>query len=175
MKTRQFIKGSVLLLLTSIILVMGSMAALADMMWEPEMDNFYSEHKNECVSVNKTYIANGANGYVTTWQYPDSDTKVSIYINGTKFHIYNAYADENGNQWGLINTALDKRISFWIPMKDLTTGNDGAVIVQPASSLTLLILSPSFVLIALVAVVVVVTVIIIFVFWRKKEQLKIND
>ena len=171
MKKAVFFRLCIFLSACFVFLTVGSMFSCADMMWAPDMDTFYVEHSKDCVNIDKTYIANGANGYITAWKSPNSLSKYSYYKNGTKFCVRSVYTDSNGNKWGLVNPSPDKEISFWIPIKDFTTGDDGAAIVPPALYLPVLFPNFSFALLMILVVfAVAVTAAIIRSSWKKKKS-----
>lgn len=171
MKKRKYIKARLILLISILLLTVYGIPVCADMMWGPDMDIFYSEHSKDCVNITETYIANGADGYITAWKSPNSLSKYSYYKNGTKFCVRSVYTDSNGNKWCLVNPSPDKEISFWIPIKDLTTGDDGAAIVPPALYLPVLFPDFSFALLMILVVfAVAVTAAIIRSSWKKKDS-----
>lgn len=122
MKKTCFCKRFILLFICLVFFAAGSIPVYADMMWEPDSNAFYSAHSKDCYGMSKICIANGSEGYITGWESPDSNKKIASFTNGTKFHIFCAYTDDNGENWGLSNfeKSEDKYISFWINMKDLT-------------------------------------------------------
>ena len=90
--------------------------AFADLMWEPDNNSFYNRHRNQCEYENRSYYANGKEGFVTAWDAPDGSLVVDQYGNGEKLWIYYIY--EN---WGLISRwDGGKETSGWISLSDLS-------------------------------------------------------
>lgn len=104
------------IILGLILLITLPVTAQADIIWEEPTDSFYQEHQAECVSVNRSYVANGKVGYVAMYKSPTSKKKVKLYKNGYIFNFRYAYKDSKGKKWGLIE--LNKTIG-WVPMKDV--------------------------------------------------------
>lgn len=88
--------------------------AHADMLWTPN-NSFFEKHHNDCTYLGRSYYANGAEGFVTLWDAPDSRTHVAQYENGTTLHVYWLYED-----WGCVSVWNDgKSVDGWVPMSDL--------------------------------------------------------
>ena len=93
-----------------------SATAFADMMWEPMDNSFYERHRGRCDYLNRTYYANGQDGFVTLWDAPDGTMVRAQYGNGEKLHVYYTYQ----NDWALIGRWEDREeTSGWVPMADL--------------------------------------------------------
>lgn len=89
-------------------------AAHADMIWEPDND-FYESHQSECVYVNRSYYANGDEGYVTLWDAPKGSIVTAQYENSTRLTVCWQYED-----WGCVDVySGGSWISGWVPMEDL--------------------------------------------------------
>ncbi len=103
----------------------------ADAIWSPIGDNFYDEHWMECIySGGRHYQANGEEGKVILWDFPNSLWKVAEYENGTEFQVVWLYTDENDVVWTVIEDFVEESIpnekyphreyfSGWIRMSDL--------------------------------------------------------
>ena len=74
-------KGWILPLAVLMALTLA-MPAFADVMWEPYGNNFYEAHRDECQYENRTYLANGPEGYLTLRQRPQSSAEVIYRVNG---------------------------------------------------------------------------------------------
>lgn len=86
--------------------------ARADLIWEPE-NRFYQTHN--CTAIERTYYANGPEGFVTLWDAPDGSRVEGQYENGTRLRVYWGYKD-----WGCITRWEDgAEVSGWVPMDHL--------------------------------------------------------
>lgn len=109
--------------------------AMADVIWEPYEDDFYSTHYEECVHRSGNFLTNGESGYVTVFQSPESDREVAKIMNGESFSISFTWQDESGMDWGIVELShyepkegesLAKGTDFgWVPMKDMSKIYDG--------------------------------------------------
>lgn len=68
-------KGWILPLAVLMALTLA-MPAFADVMWEPYGNNFYEAHRDECQYENRTYLANGPEGYLTLRESLQSSAEV---------------------------------------------------------------------------------------------------
>ena len=129
MKKNAFMKKSITLFLCLLFTVISGMVACADVIWEPD-DNFYTNHYKDCVSMNRSFTANGASGNITVWENPNSDRQVASVINGSTFVVSFTYTDSDGVVWGVVQFQYDENgivkpaysgnyKTGWIPMKDL--------------------------------------------------------
>ena len=88
--------------------------AHADVLWTPD-NSFFYRHEKDCTYLNRSYYANGAEGYVTLWDAPNSRTHTAQYENGTALHVYWLYED-----WGCISVWNGgESVDGWVPMADL--------------------------------------------------------
>ena len=90
--------------------------AFADIMWEPDNNSFYDRHRNQCEYENRSYYANGKDGFVTLWDAPSGSMVRAQFENGEKLRVYFIYKDS----WALIAYWTDgEETSGWVPMSDL--------------------------------------------------------
>ncbi len=90
--------------------------AYADVMWEPNDNSFYYRHQYQCEYENRSYYANGREGFVTLWDAPDGSLVRSQFENGETLWVYFIYEDN----WALTACWVDgKETSGWVPMSDL--------------------------------------------------------
>lgn len=88
--------------------------AYADVIWEPN-NSFYQKHWNECTYVDRSYYANGPEGFVTLWDAPGGSMVQGQYRNGSSLHVYHQYGD-----WGCITVFGDEgQVDGWAPMSEL--------------------------------------------------------
>jgi len=73
--------------------------AIADVIWEPP-DDFYMSHANECQYVNRSFYANGKNGYLEIFSKPGG-ISLGFSENGEIYHVQFSYklGDED---WGVL-------------------------------------------------------------------------
>ena len=123
-----------LILLAACSLLMFPIVAYADIIWEPPVileppdpgNYFYSQHKNECVPMNRSFYANGEGGSVSVKIAPDSETEIGVIENNSECYIKYTY-DYEGELWGLVDLklALDQTSDTarpeegWVPMNQL--------------------------------------------------------
>lgn len=94
-----------------------SAPAYADIMWEPSSNSFYDRHREQCEYENRSYYANGREGFVTLLDAPNGSMVRAQFENGEKLHIYFIY----DGRYGLAAYWMDgKETSGWISMADLT-------------------------------------------------------
>ncbi len=102
--------------LLSIMLLSVSVPAFADVIVEPWEDDFYNEHKDECVyNNNRMYIVNTDKGYAYLYVSPKSSVSIKGYSNGDQVSISWLYTDASGEEWGVLSYG-----SGWFRMSDLT-------------------------------------------------------
>lgn len=110
------------LLLAVCFLLMLPLTAYADVLIEPNND-FYTRHRSECVSLNRSFYANGEGGSVSVKQEPGSNTETAVIENSEILNILFTYND-NGEIWGVTeifseNEPYDTWPNGWIPMSQL--------------------------------------------------------
>ncbi len=93
-------KGWILPLAVLMALTLA-MPAFADVMWEPYGNNFYEAHRDECQYENRTYLANGPEGYLTLRESPQSSAEVINIVNGESVYVGYLWTDGKGDQWGV--------------------------------------------------------------------------
>lgn len=88
--------------------------AYADIMWEPD-NSFYQKHQDECAYINRSFYANGPDGFVTLWDAPGGSIIQGQYRNGVILRVYHQYQD-----WGCITVFGDEgQVNGWVPMSEL--------------------------------------------------------
>lgn len=107
-------KKSVWIWIAAICWMLCVMPARADVIWEPD-DNFYYEHQEDCVYVNRSFTANGPDGEVFVYKSPENSKVVTTWENGFKAHISYVYTDEDGNEWGVYED-YEADLTGWVPM-----------------------------------------------------------
>lgn len=102
-------------MLTLTTLLFLAATAHADIMWEPTDNSFYDNHRDECEYENRSYYANGKDGFVTMWDAPDGSTVRAQYENGETLWVSHIYKN-----WALINRwEGGNETSGWVPVTDL--------------------------------------------------------
>ena len=102
--------------LTFFMLLVLTAPAFADVMWEPNSNSFYDRHRSQCKYENRSYYANGKDGFVTLLDAPNGSMVRAQFENGEKLRIYFIY---NGS-YGLAAFWTDgEETSGWVPMSDL--------------------------------------------------------
>lgn len=94
--------------------------AHADILWEPNGNQFFEQHRKDCSYEGRGYYANGPEGFVTLWNAPNGNVVLSQYENGTKLRVYYIYRN-----WGLICIWEDgTETSGWTSLADLSLAYD---------------------------------------------------
>ncbi len=110
--------------LTLLLCLSLGIGAFADVAYEPR-DSFYEKHWDECDYESRTYITNGAEGYVLVFSSPTGDAQ-QVIPNGKSFYVswtWNA-------QWGCIEydpETLESGFggqSGWVRLEDMTSEYD---------------------------------------------------
>jgi hypothetical protein len=87
-------------------------ASYASVVIDPP-DNFYKKNIVKCVSIQRNYYANGANGYIILKDKPGPGREVAALTNGTILYISFSY-ERNGEQWGvLVHEKAGARRNEW--------------------------------------------------------------
>lgn len=112
-----------LLLLALLMIPALLTSALADVLWEPYGNSFYEKHRDDCVYESRSYLANGADGYVTFYSAPGSGSESFNLPNGDTVSIGFTY-DDNGTVWGVGEYRVQKGDGYswydgWAPMSEL--------------------------------------------------------
>lgn len=85
----------------------------ADLLWEPTDDLFFRTHN--CVYEDRSYYANGSEGFITLWDAPGGSTVRAQYRNGEKLWVGYTCKD-----WALISCREGRdELSGWAPLSDL--------------------------------------------------------
>lgn len=112
-------KRKLLALLTAVLLLSAVvLPAFADVIWEPE-NSFYNRHADECTYHDRSYLANGGDGYVTVRTAPSTYSEVANVANGTRFFVQFLWTDESGAQWGVGYPAGEFDKMGWVPLADM--------------------------------------------------------
>ncbi|MBQ9924924.1 MAG: hypothetical protein IJO51_02770 [Clostridia bacterium] len=102
------------------LLIIAMLAALtapvyADVLWEPD-NAFHRNHRDECEVLDRRYLVNSPEGFVTVWDSPNGSLVQGQFENGTKLHVYYLY--EN---WGIITWyGEDYNVEGWVDMDEMT-------------------------------------------------------
>lgn len=111
-------KKLICLCLAALLMLANLPTVRADVIFEPMDDEFYEEHRDECVYHDRSYTANGPNGDVTVYESPISDRVIKTVENGEILWISYVYTDPNGIQWGCTGSWSDD--SGWVPVEYLS-------------------------------------------------------
>lgn len=102
--------------LTLIMLFSLALPAFADVMWEPDDNSFFERHRRDCTYEDRSYYANGKDGFITLLDAPDGGVVRAQYKNGEVLWVGYAYRD-----WALVSRWEDgNSFSGWAPTADLT-------------------------------------------------------
>ena len=112
------------MLLAAAVLLTLAFPAFADVMWEPYGNVFYENHREEMNYVDRAYLANGKDGYITLLSAPDSFVEVTNLPNGTVFRVGMTWEDKDGVLWTVGNYSVYNGESWewfdgWVPMSEL--------------------------------------------------------
>ena len=88
----------------------------ADVIPEPS-NSFYTRNSSNCVPLQRSFYANGADGCVSLRAEPGSASEVAVFENGSELFIMFTY-NKRGVIWG-VTEVFETRQSGWIPMDDL--------------------------------------------------------
>ncbi len=97
------------LLLVALLALTCVFPVSADLIFEPD-DNFYTRHSDECVSVERNFVATET---VNSVNEPNSDIIYGKLNKGDEVYISYIYEDSSNTTWGLISFS---EVSGWIPM-----------------------------------------------------------
>jgi len=81
-------------------------AAFADVIWEPN-DDFYWKNSEDCVHVNRQYIGNGKEGYVSFYSDPLKKSLLEAYPNGFRLTVHFSLS-HGGREFGLVEFQEDE-------------------------------------------------------------------
>lgn len=113
------------LMLCLLIALALAAPARADVMWEPIGDSFYDVHRDECSYVDRSYLANGQQGYVTLRKAPESAEEVSNVPNGGSVYVGYSWTASDGTRWYACEYALTQEEGWewkngWAPAAELS-------------------------------------------------------
>lgn len=97
------------ILCAALLAVSLAVPAFADVIWEPD-NSFYRSHAEDCRILQRSFYANGADGYVNLTGAPDSSAVTGQVKNGEKLYVYWQYGD-----WGYATTDPEG----WVRLSDL--------------------------------------------------------
>lgn len=104
-----------------------SVAASADVIWEPN-DDFYQQHYEECEYLGRSYYANGQEGFIEVFKTPDAKEYVETNLeNGTELYV-SFIMECNEKTWGVIE--LEDGRTGWVCMDELTLIYDNQSFVE---------------------------------------------
>lgn len=93
-----------------------SVTAMADVIWEPADNDFYTAHRDECVYEGRSYYINAARGAAALYAAPDSDEVAAEPVNGAEVFI--GYTCEyGGGTWGLADYNIRNDKEHWLGWK----------------------------------------------------------
>ena len=116
---KRFIPLITLLIAASLIL-----PAYADLIFEPN-NSFYNSHQKECTYINRSFYANGEDGYVDFLSAPNGFI-LDRFENGTSIHISWQYKN-----WGCASIGSGKsQTDGWISLDDLILIYDSTSFAQ---------------------------------------------
>lgn len=102
--------------LTVMMLLSLAAPAFADIMWEPDDNAFFEKHRRDCAYENRSYYANGRDGFITLLDAPDGSMVRAQYENSEVLWVGYTYKD-----WALISRwEDDASFSGWVPAADLS-------------------------------------------------------
>lgn len=100
--------------LSLLMLLALAAPAYADIVWEPQDNQFYKQHG--CTYENRSYYANGPEGFVTVWDAPGGVVVQAQYQNGEVLWVGYTW-----QEWALISRWEDgTEITGWVPMAELS-------------------------------------------------------
>ncbi|MDR0324502.1 MAG: hypothetical protein LBI19_00215 [Oscillospiraceae bacterium] len=112
----------IFILLAVCFLLLPALPALADLLFEPD-NSFFARNQQDCIPLNRSFYANGSNGYVSVKTEPDSKAEVTKLKNGSLLRAYYTYT-QNRDTWVYLENYGDDRMSGWVPMDQLALKYD---------------------------------------------------
>jgi hypothetical protein len=109
-------KTTVTLLLCLVLALSLTSAALADVIYEPA-DDFYFSHLEECGHVNRSFYVNAPSGAAEYAAEPGGKVSGS-YPNGQEVYVSATYTDKSGADWGYAEI-FDSGEKGWALLSDL--------------------------------------------------------
>ena len=107
------------LLMAAVVLLAMSLPAFADVIWEPG-NSFYERHREECILVDRGYLANGPKGYVTVSSAPGARTETVNLANGERFYASHVWQDKDGTEWAVGSCQAEgNRYEGWALLSEL--------------------------------------------------------
>lgn len=109
-------KRKLLALLTVLLLLVTMVTpAFADVLWMPRGN---ASFEYDAV-LNRAFLTNGGDGYVTVYTAPNSMSKVANLANGTRFYVVYTREEKDGSLWGLGYEAGADGAEGWVPLADM--------------------------------------------------------
>lgn len=109
-------KAILTLILCAALILCLAASALADVIYEPS-DDFYYSHMEDCGHVNRTFYANAPSGEAAYAAKPGGET-TGAYPNGREVYVSATYEDGDGAQWGYAEI-FDTGEKGWARMDEL--------------------------------------------------------
>ena len=115
---------TLIIMVLAIALLFPYATVLADVLIEPD-DDFYNRHRSRMRSMNRSFYANGENGYITLLREPDSRREVISFENGKVLYIMFTF-DDDGTVWGITEVNISETetrrfVTGWVQMDNLHT------------------------------------------------------
>lgn len=134
----------IVFLFVAVFLVTGiSIRSKADMIAEPEKNDFYKNHASDCQYYGAEYYINGLEGYCKFYNSPEGKDVVAIAVNQQKFYGCFTYKDREGKIWAAANIKINKEkrmvnfitqgaeiISGWVPMEEIAPVHKETIFYQ---------------------------------------------
>jgi len=97
----------------------------ADVMWEPIGDSFYEDHHEQCQYVDRSYLANGPQGYVTLRRSPQSAEEVYNVPNSSPLYVGYRWTAADNTEWCVCEYAIQNGDGWdwkegWAPLTELS-------------------------------------------------------
>jgi len=134
-KEGYFMKRKLFALTLTLLTVLAlAVPAQADIVWEPIGNSFYDAHRDGCKFVDRTYLTNGPQGYVTLRKAPGAAEEVYSVPNGESVYVGWSFP-MNGAEWGAFEYGLPKGDGWewksgWAPMTELALIYDSTAFAE---------------------------------------------
>ena len=119
------LKRAFALIVAAVCLAVIAMPAFADLIIDPEGDNFYKKHMNECsLTESHSYVSVGEGG-IEIYNEPGGKVIATLPA-GEKIGTNCIYSPENGDKWGYNYDYQDAGKEGWFRLADTLRLYDGA-------------------------------------------------
>lgn len=107
------------MLLAVCFILMPAVVVYADVIVEPQNDFFFN-HRNECVYIDHSFYVNGENGSVSLKKEPGSKKEIAVMQNNEVLYVSHTY-DYKGETWGVaeVLTPENQWVYGWVPLSQL--------------------------------------------------------